>query len=176
MLMAQAVPFRLLERWMLVRFPDLSTPVLACYDAAYLFATSTGISVSQQDHFWETWEHWTSSGSILCMLAISLVVFSGYHLCELALLRETTASCFLVYSNISNVVTAALAVVVFGERAWSSPFAILGIFISFAGSMWYACLAARPVTAEEPMEVQPLEAVSPALSAAATPQSRVSVG
>jgi len=137
-LAAQAAPFRLLQRWLLLKWQDLPIPVLACYDAAVLLASAAGVSASsQQEHTWESWQYWVSNDSIMCMLVLSVVTFSGHHICELALLRMTTASATLVFGNLSSVVLVAVAMVFFGEHAWSSHCAVIGMLVTLAGSLWY---------------------------------------
>mmetsp|Transcript_82552 Transcript_82552/g.256417 ORF Transcript_82552/g.256417 Transcript_82552/m.256417 type:complete len:487 (+) Transcript_82552:57-1517(+) len=142
-LMAQAVPFRLLARWMLQRY-NFPLPVLACFNSALILASSTGVSATQNQVV--HWDVWITNESILSMLVISMLTFSLHHICELALLRATTATNLLVFNNIANVVTVTLAVVLFREQTWSSPCAVLGIFISIVGGIWYAVEMTKAVS------------------------------
>jgi len=152
---AEVVPFRLFERWMLVKWPSLPIGVLACYNAAFLLVSSAGVAASEHAHFWEAWPHWASHDSILCMITLSVLTFCVHQVCELSFLRESTATNSLVCSSLGSVVSVALVVVFFGEKTWSSPCAVVGVFISITGGLWYAADRIEQRRAEGGSRAQP---------------------
>lgn len=143
-LVAVSMPLTLLQRLLLARWLALPLSALAFLDSALLLSLSAAVSATEHVGFWQSWQHWASNDSILCMLVISLLCFGCCHVCELALLRACSATSALVLRNVANSIVVAFALVFYGEQAFNGPMAIFGIFVSLAGSLWYVLELNRP--------------------------------
>jgi len=143
LMVAVIIPYRLLQRWLLAKCTTLPLPLLAFCDGVFLVVPSSIISATQQSHFWGAWASWFSHPSICLMLLLSLVTFTGNHVCGLMMLRLGSATNYLVFHNLANFLVVILGILFFHDDISSSPLELTGLFISLAGGLWYAAEAQR---------------------------------
>lgn len=132
------IPYRLMQRWLLVECCELPVAVLCCYDGLFLLAPSSLLTALSQDQFWSLLSTWFSDPSIVLMLVLSWASFIGNHVFVLLLLRETSATSAIVINNVSNFVVVLEGVLFFGDRVMENPLVLIGILISLCSGVWYS--------------------------------------
>lgn len=139
MLVAIIIPYRLLQRWCLADCGDIPVAALAFYDGLFLAIPSSMIS-AHNINFWAAWEIWFKTPSISLMLLLSWITFTAGHICALLLLRQSSATTFLVFHNIANFVVVFEGIMFFGDQVMQAPLVFSGIIISLCGGVWYSLL------------------------------------
>lgn len=138
LLIAVMMPYRLVQRWLLVECVELPVQVLACYDGLMCLVPSLAMSVASQNEFGKSWDQWLSNPSIAIMVALSWMTFTGGHISSLMMLRESSATNLLVFGNIANFAVVLLGIMYFGDKVVQSPMVFFGIIISLSSGVWYA--------------------------------------
>lgn len=134
-MVVMAVPYRLLQRWLLAECREVQLPLLACMDGLFLIGPSSALMAINHEH---SWNRWLSSDGIALMLCLSTLAWTCQHLCVLMILRVGSATSYQVYYNMSNFAVILFAVAFFGEDLLSRPLVLVGIVISLAGGMAYS--------------------------------------
>jgi len=131
------VPYRLAQRHFLAEGPEFPLAVLACMDGLVLGVSSLSISIGRNGHLWNDYASFTEV-PILFMLVLSIITFVGLHICSLAMLRFGSATTYLVFSNIASLVTIALGIFFFGDRALGTSLACIGLATNVGSGVWYS--------------------------------------
>uniref|UniRef100_A0A7S4UGW9 Sugar phosphate transporter domain-containing protein n=1 Tax=Alexandrium monilatum TaxID=311494 RepID=A0A7S4UGW9_9DINO len=132
------LPYRVIQRWLLVDCMELSVPLLAFYDGLILLFPAWAITYAKQDEFWRTWETWFLNPSITVMLALSWMTFTGAHVCALYMLRLGSATNYLVLNNLSGFIVVFEGIAFFGDKVVQAPLVFAGIAISLCSGLCYA--------------------------------------
>lgn len=134
LLVVVQVPYRLLQRLFLGTAVTMALPVLAFVDGVVLFviAGASGYAVEEPNP-------WMLARvpSVGAMLAISVAMMLGNHMCSLAQLRVGAATMFLVFTNLAAIVDMFVGIVEFHDKDFTTPLACAGLFISVASGIWY---------------------------------------
>mmetsp|Transcript_46805 Transcript_46805/g.100065 ORF Transcript_46805/g.100065 Transcript_46805/m.100065 type:complete len:485 (+) Transcript_46805:151-1605(+) len=136
-LVAVVIPYRLLQRWLLVDCLNLPIYLLAAFDGLVLCAPSGIITYLNQMWFWRSWETWWTTPSIALMLVLSFATFTGNHVSALLLMRASSATNVLVFSNLSNFIVVLQGILFFGDQV-SNPLIVAGILICLVSGVWYS--------------------------------------
>lgn len=133
------LPYRVCQRWLLMECLELPVPLLAFYDAIALLVPAVAITArNQAGGFWESWQAWFKSPSIVLMMALSWLTFAGQHVCTLLLLRVGSATSYLVLHNLAGFIVVFEGILFFHDRVVQSPLVFAGICISLISGLWYA--------------------------------------
>lgn len=142
LLLFMTVPYRLAQRSFLADGREQPLPLssLAAMDGFVLGVPSVIISIVRNVHFWSVVETSTEI-PVFVMLVMSIATFVGLHICGLAMLRMSSATTYLVFSNIASLVTIALGIFFFGDRALATTLACIGLFANVGSGIWYSAEA-----------------------------------
>eukprot|EP00401_Gymnodinium_catenatum_P015004 CAMPEP_0117499136 /NCGR_PEP_ID=MMETSP0784-20121206/22083_1 /TAXON_ID=39447 /ORGANISM="" /LENGTH=491 /DNA_ID=CAMNT_0005294261 /DNA_START=76 /DNA_END=1551 /DNA_ORIENTATION=+ len=143
LMVVAVVPYRLAQRYALSESKTIPVMLLVCYDGLVLMTPSTVVASEEQKHYLQTWQGWMSDSSIPLLLFLSMLTFTGNHICALLVLRMNTATALQVYQNLSNFVVVTLGIVFLGDRVMSSPLVLVGLLICLWSGLWYA-IEAQP--------------------------------
>lgn len=156
LMLITTVPYRLGQRRFLAGGPDVPLSTLACIDGFVLGVPSVIISAVRKIHLVSVMEASTEV-PVMIMLSLSVATFVGLHICGLSMLRMGSATTYLVFSNVASLVTVALGIFFFGDKAFATALASIGLFANVASGIWYSAevqiqSAANPLENEKTAE------------------------
>eukprot|EP00931_Biecheleriopsis_adriatica_P031292 TRINITY_DN1836_c0_g1_i1.p1 TRINITY_DN1836_c0_g1~~TRINITY_DN1836_c0_g1_i1.p1 ORF type:complete len:592 (-),score=103.92 TRINITY_DN1836_c0_g1_i1:123-1670(-) len=138
LLVAVVVPYRLLQRVLLVDCKKMPATMLCCFDGLLLFIPSAILTVLNEKPSFQFVEAWLHNESIMLMLVLSLFAFIGNHLAVLYLLKVSSATSTLVFQNLANFIVVFEGIVFFSDPVLQEPLVMIGIVCSLLGGVWYA--------------------------------------
>lgn len=138
LLVVTIIPYRLLQRLLLVDCQEVSATCLCSFDGLMLLIPSGIIAWKSDDAFLYSMHVWINNPSIVLMLALSVFAFIGNHLGMLYVLKMNSATSGIVLNNMASFVVVFEGIVFFGDAVMGSTLSILGIAMSLLGGMWYA--------------------------------------
>jgi hypothetical protein len=138
LLIVAVVPYRLVQRRLLSVCTEVPIPWLACFDAIVLLPSSTWMSVVHHRKYWQFWDMWLNDSSISLMIILSLLAFTGNHVCTLLLLKVNTATTTMVFQNLACFVEVGCGILFFGDQVLGNPLVFAGLSICLLGGFWYA--------------------------------------
>jgi len=138
MMVCTAIPYRILQRLLLMVCPDLPVPLLNSVDALVLLAPSFITARVNDSDLSQSLATWLTSPRIAIMLLLSSVSFAGGHLVCLKLLRDASATSFQVVYNMANFVLVLVSALLFQDELFQSPLVVIGISLSLSGSLAYS--------------------------------------
>mmetsp|Transcript_112073 Transcript_112073/g.282118 ORF Transcript_112073/g.282118 Transcript_112073/m.282118 type:complete len:529 (+) Transcript_112073:122-1708(+) len=141
MMICTAIPYRILQRLLLIACPDLPVPLLTSVDGLVLFAPSLIIAEAQDPNLWQSVATWLTSPRIVTMLLLSFVSFAGVHIVGLAFLKDAPATSFQVLYNMANFLLVLISALLFQDRLFDLPLVVIGISVSLSGSLAYSLVA-----------------------------------
>jgi hypothetical protein len=133
------VPYRLAQRYALNVCEGLPVMLLTFYDAVFLVAPSTLISVREHSSLILHWDSLVDDPAIPLMLFLSLLTFTSNHVFALLLLQAPSGSAtsLQVFQNLSSFAVVGLGIACFGDRV-SSPVVTTGMSVCLLGGLWYS--------------------------------------
>jgi len=140
MMICTAIPYRILQRLLLIACPDLPLALLTSVDGLVLFAPSLIIAEAQDPNLWQSVATWLTSPRIVTMLLLSFVSFAGLHFVGLAFLKGAPATSFQVLYNMANFLLVLISALLFQDRLFDLPLVVIGISVSLSGSLAYSLL------------------------------------
>ncbi|CAE7902870.1 NCL1 [Symbiodinium sp. KB8] len=138
LLVAVVLPYRLLQRMLLAECKEAPATLLCAFDGLLLTLPAGVLTTVNERFFLEAWNVWLHNPSIMLMLALSVFAFVGNHLAVLYLLKATSATSTLVFSNLSNFIVVFEGIVFFSDPVLQAPLVMAGIIFSLFGGVWYA--------------------------------------
>lgn len=132
------IPYRLSQRFYFSQRPYMPVVFLAFIDSFILFGPAFAMSKSNLDHFWATLFMWFEQPSIVIMLVSSIFAFTGHHIVSLMMLREGSATSYLVFNNLANFVVVGMGITFFGDKVMQTPLVMTGLTICLGSGLWYA--------------------------------------
>ncbi|CAE7221042.1 NCL1 [Symbiodinium natans] len=138
LLVAIVLPYRLLQRMLLAECREAPASLLCAVDGLLLMLPAGVLTTLDERFFLEAWNVWLRNPSIMLMLALSVFAFVGNHMAVLYLLKATSATSTLVFSNLSNFVVVFEGIVFFSDPVLQAPLVMAGIIFSLFGGVWYA--------------------------------------
>jgi len=152
MMVVAVVPYRLAQRYALNEARYLPVMLLVAYDGFFLATPSSSIAAVEQTHFMTTYDGWMSDSSVPIMMVLSMMTFTGNHICALLMLSMNSATALQVYQNLSNFVVVGLGIVVYGDNVLSSPLVLIGLITCLMSGLWYA-VEAQPKAPSEAKQI-----------------------
>jgi len=138
LLVVTIIPYRLLQRLLLVDCKDVPVTCLCSFDGLLLLIPSGIIAWKSDDAFLHSMHVWINNPSIVLMLGLSVFAFIGNHLGMLYVLKMNSATSGIVLNNMASFVVVFEGIVFFGDAVMGSTLSVLGIALSLFGGMWYA--------------------------------------
>eukprot|EP00440_Ansanella_granifera_P055487 gb/GFBE01060150.1/.p1 GENE.gb/GFBE01060150.1/~~gb/GFBE01060150.1/.p1 ORF type:complete len:536 (+),score=95.37 gb/GFBE01060150.1/:1-1608(+) len=138
LLVAVVVPYRLLQRVLLVDCKQVPATFLCCFDGLLLIVPSAILTALNETKSYDYWHVWLHNPSIMLMLGLSLFASIGNHLAVLYLLKVSSATSSLVFTNLASFVVVFEGIFFFSDPVLKAPLVIIGIVFSLAGGLWYA--------------------------------------
>lgn len=132
------IPYRLSQRFYFSQRPYMPIGTLCFIDSFILFGPAFAMSKSNLDHFWATLFMWFEQPSIVIMLISSIFAFTAHHVTSLMMLREGSATTYLVFNNLANFAVVGMGITFFGDHCMQTPLVITGLTISLGSGLWYA--------------------------------------
>lgn len=132
------VPYRLSQRFYFSQRPQTPIGFLCFIDSFILFGPAFTMSKSNLDHFWATLFMWFEQPSIVIMLVSSIFAFTAHHVTSLMMLREGSATSYLVFNNIANFAVVGMGIAFFGDKVMQTPLVLTGLAICLGSGLWYA--------------------------------------
>lgn len=148
------IPYRLSQRHYFASRPETPLGILCVIDSFIMTAPAWGLSRTHLDHFWLTLFLWFQQPSIVIMLLASIIAFTLHHVCSLQMLREGSATSFLVFSNLANFVVVGMSMAFFGDNIVQTPLTIMGLLVSLGSGLWYAVEVQPPGVFESVLPVR----------------------
>jgi len=138
LLVLSTVPYRCLQRYVVASI-DIPVAFLSCIDSLTLVLPSVVIESVYQSFYTEDLGFWIINASFIVMVLLSVVSFTGGHVCALLMLKQTSATAYIVFQNGSNFLSVASGVIFFGEMdELANGLAVLGLVVCLSSGLWYA--------------------------------------
>jgi len=153
LLLAASIPYRILQRWLLLECNDLSVPLLCSVDGLLLVVPSWLVaSSSLEGYVMQNLSDWFSTPYIAVVLFLSTISLAGTHASSLLLLRGAPATSFTVIYNMANFSIVLFGALLFQDPIFESPLVCAGIAVSLSGGAAYSFLTTPPSAPPTPGE------------------------
>jgi len=150
LLLFTAIPYRILQRWLLLETNDLSVPLLCSFDGLLLIVPSWLVAQSSlEGSVMQNLSDWLSVPHLALVLVLSTISLAGGHASSLLILRGAPATHFQVIYNMANFFIVLLGALLFADPIFEYPLVGIGIAVSLSGGAAYSLLAAPPSPGEE---------------------------
>jgi len=132
------VIYRITQRLYLSTGKFRSLALLAFIDGFVCFLAATLPLLAGDRMFISSIHVWVTNPSILSLLIVSSITFTGQHIVSLALLRVGSATAYLVFMSLAGFIEVAAGIIFFGDDVFSSALSCMGLGISLASGVWYS--------------------------------------
>lgn len=141
-LLLLVVPYRLVQRYILSECWLVPVSILAAMDGLFLGVILSPLAASFQTNTVEALTTWFANGAIVPVLLLSCFSGSVSHVSGLVLLKVGSATNYLVFHNLANLIIVLSGIILFKDAV--NPKTAAGLLLSLIGGLWYAFEANKP--------------------------------